>query len=164
MVMYPDAFNLDMLEDIFEANDAAPSIDEAEMERLIEVAQEVSGADSTLDADNEWCLIGTEWQSFCKNTFGDDDGLVNRFAIGVHEADISSGKGATLFSKTRIIQHQWLKGGDGRRQKYCRYVDDDYEDANAGDMWVPRGAQEYMLIVELKPELLHGQATIAEAM
>lgn len=164
MVKYPDAFNVEMLGDIFDANDAAPSVDEDEMERLIDVAREVSGASNTLEAENEWCLIGTEWQSFCENTFGDDDGLVNRFAIGIHEADISSGKGATLFSKTRIAQQRWLKGGDGRRQKYCRYVDSDYEDANAGDMWIPKNAQEYMLIVELKPELLHGQASIAEAM
>jgi hypothetical protein len=164
MVVFPDAFNDDMLEDILDANDSAPSLSDEERQRIIDVTETISGAMGALDSDNDWCLIGTTWQSFCENTFGTDDNVVNRFAIGVHEADISSGKGATLFSNTRIVQHKWLKGGDNRRSQYKTFIDDGYDDANEGDLWIPKSAQEYICIVELKDELIHGKPTLSEAM
>lgn len=164
MVVYPDAYSDDMLDDILDANDSAPSLSVEQRDRLLDATETISGAMGALDDDNDWCLITTTWQSFCENNFGMDDNTVNRFAVGVHEADISSGKGATLFSNTRIIQQKWLQSGDNRRSQYKTYIDDDYEKANDGDMWIAKSAQEYLCIVELKDELIHGQPSLADAM
>jgi len=68
-----------------------------------------------------------------------------------------------------ILQTQWLRSGDGRVKQAEAYTDEEYAKRNdeydvSGNLWVPNGAQEYICIVELTDELLHGEAKLSEAM
>lgn len=166
---YPEAYTADNLRQILDANDSVPSLNDEQFERLVELAERrasgrgESAVNTGLEQHEHECLIATNWDSFAGNEFG-YDGEVNQFAFGVYDHDISAGKGACLFTDTVVVQNGYLTTGDGRKTQFERYMDEDYDNANAGEMWIPRGAQDYIGIVVLDPELLFGEADIADMM
>lgn len=165
--MYPQAYTIESLVEIIEANDSVETPDNSEIERLLELADmraNARGETNALDDTQTDCLIGTDWTSFAQNEFGYSGGKLNTWAFGVYEAEISSGKGADLFSDTQVVQQGWLESGDGRMASLEAYLDDEYENADEGEMWIPSGAQQYICIVELADELLHDEAVVADAM
>jgi len=151
---FPEAYTVENLQEIINANDACPSLATGEVQRLVDLAKQRASTRDELEEDQFECLIGTEWSSFASDEFGFDNGDVNQFAFGVFEADVSAGKGADLFNETVVVQRGWLTSGDGRRAQIEPYMDDDYDNADEGEMWIPNGAQEYMLITALSEELL----------
>lgn len=165
---YPEAFAEDQLYDILDANSAVPDeFGTDNLERLLDIAKaraDARGEDSALDADQTDCIICTDWTGFAGDEFGYSGGKMNKWAFGVLEADVSCGKNATLFSNTHVVQQDWLESGDGRKTQTEKYVDDDYDGANPGELWIPNGAQDYIAIVALDPELLHGEVDLADAM
>mgnify|MGYP000105399959 CR=1 FL=1 len=164
---YPEAYTADNLEQILDANDSCPTIGPDELDRIIELAQQRAdkrGEENALDEHQTDCLIATNWDGFAEGEFGRDNGQINQFAMGVYEEDISSGKGATLFTDTMVLQDGWLHSGDGRRSKVKHYIDDEYDNADRGEMWIPKGAQDYICIVKLSAELIHDDADASEAM
>jgi hypothetical protein len=165
---YLTAYDDEQLEDILDSNDSAPSIDSEQFERIMELARmrargRGDSMDDGLERDEYECLICTDWDSFAGNEFG-YDGDVNQFALGIYDHDVSASKGASLFTDVSVIQHGWLSTGDGRKTQFERYEDDDYEQAEPGEMWIPNGAQDYICIVVLDPELLYEDPGAAEAM
>lgn len=165
---YPEAYTEANLREILDANENIPSINDEQFERLLDLAQRRAKArgnsvDTGLERGEHECLIATEWNSFAGNEFG-YDGDVNQFAFGIYDHGVSKGKGACLFTDVVVIQNGYLATGDGRKTQFERYVDEDYENAEDGEMWIPRGAQDYIGIVVLDPELLYGEAEAADAM
>jgi len=164
---YIEAFDAAQLKDILDANDNAPSINDEQFDRLLELARQHASGESAVDTgleEHEYeVLIATDWDSFAGNEFG-YDGDVNQFALGVYNNDVSSGKGADLFTDVVAVQNGYLATGDGRRAKTEQYEDDDYDGSDPGEMWIPNGAQNYIAIIALDPELLYGEATLADAM
>lgn len=164
---YPEAYTLDNLEQIIDSNDHCPSLARDEIERLVELARQradARGTDSALEDEQTECLIATDWTGFASGEFGYDNGDVNQFAMGVLEERVSAGRDATLFSDTVIVQNGWLQTGDGRRSQVKAYEDEDYERSDTGEMWIPKSAQEYIAIIALDPELIHGEPDASEAM
>lgn len=164
---YPEAYTEDNLCDILESNDDCPPIGPDELDRIIDLAQrraDARGEESALERTEVDCVIATEWDGFAQGEFGYDNGTLNQFAIGVLNEQVSAGKGATLFTDTYVIQTGWLQTGDGRRNEVEAYVDDDYDNADAGEMWIPNGAQDYICIVALSDELVHGTPSVSDAM
>lgn len=167
MVKYPAAYTVEELHDMVDSNGSCPSLAMDEIERIVQLAEQragVRGEDSALEADKRECLIGTDWNGFAADEFGHDNGDVNQFAMALLEADTSKGKNATLFSNTAVIQNGWLTSGDGRRSKTRQYEDDDYDGSSIGELWIPNGAEEYIAIIELDPELYHGEWKMEDAM
>jgi hypothetical protein len=168
MYDYPEAYTDDNLYDILTANDAVPDeFGRDNLDRLLDIARaraDARGEQNALDAEQSECLIGTDWTGFAGNEFGYDGGKLNNWAFGILEAEVSRTKNATLFTDTHVVQQSWLETGDGRKSQTKAYVDDEYDGANEGDLWIPEGAQEYIAIVILDPELLHGSPTAADAM
>jgi len=156
---YLEAFDVDHLHDIIDSNDSAPDFDNVAVERLVDIAQQRASARGEVNALSETqtdCLILTTWRDF-------DDGSLDGCAMGVLEEEIREGKGATLFTDTVAVNRKWVENGDGRVTQLTPYNDDDFEKADEGDCWIPNGAQEYMCIVELSDELIHGEVTLADA-
>lgn len=164
---YPEAFSAENLQELLNANDSCPSIAIDEVERIVELAEQraqLREEDSSLDAKDIDCVIATDWTGFAESEFGRDNSETNQFAMGVLNEEASSGKGATLFNETVVLQNGWLTTGDGRRSKIEEYVDDEFESASSGEMWIPKGAQEYIAIIAISPELIHGSPDVADAM
>lgn len=166
MLDYPEAYTADNLYEILDANSAVPDeFGTANLERLVEIAQQRADArGNPLEDDKQDCLIGTDWTGFAGNEFGYSGGKLNHFAFGVVQPGISSGKDATLFTDVQVVQQDWLETGDGRKTQLEQYVDDDYDGADPGEMWIPDGAAQYIAIVVLSNELVHGEPTAADAM
>lgn len=165
---YPEAYTDENLRQILDANDSVPSLNDEQFERLLDLARRRAdgrgnSVDTGLEEHEHECLIATDWDSFAGNEFG-YDGEVNQFAFGIYDHDVSSGKGACMFTDTVVVQNGYLTTGDGRKTQFERYYDEDYDNANEGEMWVPRGAQDYIGIVALSTELLHGEPDLADAM
>lgn len=163
---YPEAYTDDNLDQILDANDSFPDyISATERERILDVARQRAAArGSALDDTETDALIATDWGGFASGEFGFDNDEMNTVALGVLNERASAGKGATLFTDTVVVQDTWLTSGDGRKTQTKAYVDDEYDNADEGDMWVPNGAQDYICIVCLSNELLHSEPTAAEAM
>lgn len=165
---YPEAYTMDNLQNILGANDAiSEKFGSESLDRLMTIAQQradARGEQNALESDQVECLIGTDWKGFAGDEFGYDSGKLNKWAFGVLEADVSQGKNATLFSNVQVVQQDWLETGDGRLSQLETYTDDDYDGANDGEMWIPDGAAEYICIVALSSELVHGEPDAAEAM
>jgi len=160
------AYTVDNLQSLCDANDVAPDISDDEAQRLVELAQqraESRGEESALDADTKEVLIATTWNGYASDNFGYDDNLLNKFALGELNVDVSAGKRATLFNNTVVVQQGWLQSGDSRRTKLRHYEDDDYDGGDVGDLWVANGAAEYIAMFELSSELIHGQTQLADA-
>jgi hypothetical protein len=167
MSMYPQAYTVESLVEIIEANDSVETPTNAEIERLLDLADTRAasrGETNALDESQTDCLIGTDWTSFAQDEFGYSGGKCNVWAFGVYESEISSGKGADLFSDTHVVQQGWLESGDGRMASLEAYMDDEYDNASEGELWIPSGAQQYICIIELGDELLHDDAAVADAM
>jgi hypothetical protein len=166
--MFPQAYSDEHLDDLLEANSSTPDwvTNPQVLERIITHAKgraDGRGEESALDNTKAECIITTNWSAFTDD-WGYDDGDANQVAIGVFNSDVSSGKGADLFTDTAILQTGWLRSGDGRKSQSEAYVDEGYDGANEGDMWIPDGAQEYVCIIELTDELLHGEPQLTDAM
>lgn len=165
---YPEAYTSDNLRQILDANDSIPSLNEEQFDRLLELARQRAQSRGTavetgLEDHEHDVLIATDWDSFAGNEFG-YDGDVNQFAFGTYNHNVSSTKNASLFTDTVVVQNGYLSTGDGRKSKLESYMDDDYEHADEGDMWIPKSAQEYIGIVVLDAELLYDDPSAAEAM
>jgi hypothetical protein len=164
---YPEAYTFDNLRQIINANDSCPSVADDELKRLVDLAKQRAskrGEESALDDTQTECIIATDWTGFASGEFGYDNGDVNQFAMGVLEEEVSAGKGATLFSDSVVVQRGWMETGDGRRAQVQQYEDEDYDNADAGEFWIPNSAQDYIAIVALGDELLHGEVELADAM
>jgi hypothetical protein len=166
--MFPQAFDDDHLAELVDANSSVPDwVDDPEvLQRIIEHAKGRAsgrGEESALDSTEAECLITTDWNSFTDD-WGFDDGNANQVALGVFNEEVSSGKQADLFNETVIVQTGWLRTGDGRKSQSEAYLDEGYDNADEGEMWIPNGAQDYIAIIELTDELLHGEVTLADAM
>ena len=163
--MFPQAYTRDNLEQILESNDSVPDwfLDGDVLDRVLTYARQRADSESALDGEGTDCLITTNWSSFTDD-WGYDDGNANQVAIGTFNHSVSVGKDAGLFNDTQILQSGWLLTGDGRKSQASPYVDEGYDGADTGEMWIPNGAQSYICIVELKGELLHGEPTADEAM
>jgi hypothetical protein len=167
MTGYPAAYSPDALQDCINANTSCPDVGEDELERILDLAErraQARGEDSALEDTETDCLVATDWASFAEDRFGyDASDFLNHFAIGVLDMRASVGKDATLFTDTYVIQQSWLHDGDGRRTQVEQYTDD-YEGNDGGDMWVPKGAQDYVAIIKLPDDLVHDEPALAEAM
>lgn len=164
---YPEAYDTDHLQELINANSSCPDVALDEVKRIVDLAErraQLRGEDSSLDVSDTDCLIATDWTGFASGEFGYDNGEVNQFAMGVLNEEASSGKDATLFNETVVLQNGWLQTGDGRRSKVEEYEDEDFEKANPGDMWIPKGAQQYIAIIAISSELVHGVPDAADAM
>lgn len=165
---YPEAFTTDQLTDIIDANEHAPdTVASDHIERLLDIARaraDARGEDSALDSEQVEALICAEWQDPIGGGFGYSGGKKNIWAFGILEAAVSRTKGATLFTSTQVAQQDWLDSGDGRKTQLDTYLDSEYDNASPGDLWIPDGALDYMAVVVLSPELLHGDAGAADAM
>jgi hypothetical protein len=158
---FPEAYTADNFRQLLNANDDCPSLSDGELQRLLDLAQQrASARGEPLDDDQVDCLIATEWTGFTADEFGFDNGEANQFAMGVFEGDVSSGKGADLFNDTVVVQNGWLTTGDGRRSQIEEYVDDEYDGADTGELWIPNGAQDYIAIIAISNELLSGNAEL----
>jgi len=168
MTGYPEAYTLDNLQEILDSNSAVPDLTREEVERLVDLAKrraDARGEQNALEDTETDCIIATEWYNFAADEFGhDSEGTINNVAMGVLDMSASVGKDATLFTDTYVIQTKWLESGDGRCNQIEQYVDDDYDEATPGDIWIPQGAQEYIAIVKLSDELIHDNPQVADAM
>lgn len=164
---YPEAYTFDNLRQIINANDSCPAVADDELKRLVDLAKQRAskrGEESALDAGQVDCIIATDWTGFASGEFGYDNGNVNQFAMGILEEEISADKRATLFNESVVVQRGWMETGDSRRSQVDQYEDEDYDNAEPGEFWIPKSAQEYICIVALGPELLHGEIELADAM
>lgn len=164
---YPEAYDAEHLQELINANDSCPDVAIDEVNRIVDLAErraQLREEDSVYDATDTDCVIATDWTGFASGEFGYDNGEVNQFAMGVVNSDASSGKDATLFNETVVLQNGWLQTGDGRRSKVEKYEDEEFEKASVGDMWIPKGAQQYIAIIAIAPELVHGEPDLADAM
>ena len=168
MTGYPAAYTRDNLVDILDANDAVPTVTDDELDRIIELAKrraDARGEQNALEDTKTDCIIATEWTGFAQGEFGyDGDRNLNNFAMGVLDMGASVGKDATLFTDTYVIQTKWLESGDGRCKQIEQYVDDDYDGADPGAMWIPQGAQDWIAIIKLSDELILDSPQAADAM
>lgn len=164
---YPVAHSKEELLELINNSDKCPDLAEDEVGRIIDLAErraQLRQEDSAFDAEDHDCIITTDWTGFASGEFDYDNGHVNQFAMGVYQPKASAEKQADLFKSTVIVQNGWMQTGDGRRNKVKEYEDEDFEKSGPGDFWVPKGAQDYILIVALAPELVHGQPSVADAM
>jgi hypothetical protein len=164
--VYPTAYDRDHLDELLNSNSSWPDyMSGAERDRLVKLARQRADArGGALDDGETECIIGTDWGNFASGEFGFDDDTMNQVALGVVQGDISSGKDATLFSDTVVVQDRWLCSGDGRLTATKDYEDEDWDDANIGDLWIPDGAQDYICIVALSGDIVHDDPDASEAM
>lgn len=161
------AYDADQLADLLTANSDAPTISEGEVARIVELAQQradARGEESALDETQMDCLIATEWDGFAGGEFGYDNGSLNQFAMGVFEEDVSAMQQASLFTDAVVIQDGWLTTGDSRRSQIVEYEDTEFEGSDEGELWIPDKAAEYICIIGLSDELVHGDIELGEAM
>jgi len=166
--VFPQAYDTDHLTELVESNSSAPDwLSDASVERATTYAKERAksrGEDSALDSGDTHCLIATNWSSFTDD-WGFSGGSANQVAIGTFNE--TAGDQADLFEDTEVLQTDWLRSGDGRKKQAELYEDDEVVsefNGSVGDMWIPHAAQDYICIIELTSELLHGEAELAEAM
>lgn len=170
MYDYPVVYTRGQLDEIIEAHGAVDSLKARPLKRLVDLARmrADSRADGVLDDEQTDCVIGTNWTQFGADEFGKNEGFVNQWAFGILDTAASVGRDATLFTDTQIVQQDYLSSGDGRKTKLRTYTDDDYDGAADGELWIPdkclpqRG--NYIAVVEIDNELVHGNATLEEAM
>lgn len=161
---YPIAYGVDHLRELVNTNDSCRDITISESERLVEVAQQRADSNSALDDGEKHCLVTTDWHGFCLDNFGQDTSdSTNEFAIGTFDHGRTMGRDAILFNDTIVVQHGWLNTGDGRKTKVKRYTDD-FDGASMGEFWLPKSVEEYVCIIELSGEMIHGSVDVSEAM
>lgn len=159
------AYDADHLAELVEANSSAPDwVSGDVIDRIVEYAQQRAAArdeQSSLDADQTECIITTDWQNFTDD-WGFSSGSANQVAIGTYNS--GAGSKADLFENAEILQTQWLRSGDGRSKQAAEYEDGSDYDGKLGEMWIPHAAQDYICIIELTGELIHGEPELSEAM
>lgn len=163
---YPEAYTTENLKELIDANDSCPTISLDETERIVDLARrraDARGEESSLEETETDCLVATDWAGFAQDEFGYDNGDLNEFAIGVYNHRVSMGRAASLFTDTYVIQRGWLSTGDGRRNETVQYHDEDFG-SDPGTMWIPKSAQDYLAIIALSDELVHGTPGASEAM
>jgi len=161
---YPVAYDEGHLQELINANDSCPDVAIDEVKRIMDLAErraQIRGEESSLEAGAHDCVISTDWSGFASGEFGYDNGEVNQFAMGVYEKDSGS---ATLFKDAVVLQNGWLQTGDGRRSKVEEYHDEDFDKASPGSFWIPKGAQDYIAIIAISGEAIHGEPDLADAM
>ena len=163
------AYTLDNLEQLLDSNDATPDwvVDPTYLDRLVDMAEQraaARGEDSALDESQVDCIITAEWQNFLQPEFGYSGDDANAVALGVVNPRASADRDAILFNDTAVVQTDWLRSGDGRKTQTRPYMDEEYDNAEEGEFWVPRGATDYVCIIALSDELVHGSPNLAEAM
>lgn len=164
---YPEAYDDEHLLELINANSSCPDVAMDEVQRIIDLAErraQLRGEKSAFDGDETDFVIATDWTGFASDEFGYDNGEVNQFALGVLNERASAGKAATLFNDTVVVQNGWLQTGDGRRAKVQTYEDTEFDKADEGEMWIPHSAQEYIAIIGISTELIHGEPSAADAM
>jgi len=167
--VFIEAYDASHLADLLDSNSSAPDwLGDDEAELIVGYAQQRAdsrGEASALEAEATDCLITTNWSSFTEE-WGFSGGSANQVAIG--SLNDEAGSKADLFENTDILQTNWLRDGDGRKTQAERYEDDellsDFDNSSVGDMWIPHAAQDYICIIELTGELLHGEPELSEAM
>lgn len=164
MHSFPNASSVAMLTDRAAESDFCDDLTTEQAERIVDLAQRRVHADSALEQHDTTCVLMTDWVSFAASEFGYDNDEMNTTAVGTYNHSASSGKNADKFDDVTVIQQGWLTTGDGRKTQMVEYVDDDFDKASPGEMWVPHGAQEYMCIVALDSTLVHDNPSVAEAM
>lgn len=161
----PEAYGDDNLAQILDANDSVPEWFSGEaVQHAVDYAKHrasARGEDSALEDTETECLITTNWSSFTDD-WGHDDGA-NEVALGILNERVSATTDAMLFNDTDILQTGWLQSGDGRRTQAERYVDKEFG-GDDGEMWVPKNAAQYLCIIKLDDELIHGDVQMVEAM
>lgn len=165
---YQTVYDDGQFADIISSNGSAPTwLDrDSVTDRILAYARaraESRGEESALDGSEADCIITTNWAAFTED-WGFSGGEANQVAIGTLNEEASAGKDATLFTDVAVLQTDWLQSGDGRKKQAEAYVDEGWDDATEGDMWIPNGAQEYICIKELSSELLHGEPELTDAM
>lgn len=162
-----EAYTADNLVQIVDANEFGPKLGSAAAERIIEVArQRTQARGAATEAPEKDFLIATNWDNFCRETFGSSkvgaNNVPNRFALGTIDWEVSGGKQAYLVKNAVALQQGWLNSGDERKTKASEIdvTDDGYVD-EAGVMWVPK---DYTMVVELSDELVREEMDIGDAM
>jgi len=172
VTVFPQAYDDEHFAELVTANDSVPEwINGDVIDRIIDYAErraQARGEDSALDGGDSDCVIITNWSSFTDD-WGFSDGNANQVAFGVFNEELSAGKGADLFTDVEILQSAWLRSGDGRKKQAAKYTDEEYaEQASdfdvSGQKWIPNGAQQYICIIEITSEMIHGEAQLSEAM
>jgi hypothetical protein len=164
------AYTLDNFKQLLEAHDSAPEWlvkDDEHLERIVNLAEQRAGArgeQSALEEGETECLLATDWHGWASDEFGFDGDESNQVALGVLNARASADRDAILFNDTVVVQTGWLRSGDGRKTQMKPYVDEEYDNSSEGELWVPRGAANYIAIIALSSELVHGTPDLAEAM
>jgi len=159
----PEAYSSDQFGDMVLANSAV-DIGREHADRLLSVA---SSADVPREADGITAVVGTNWQSFASDRFGEDSvRMTNRFAIGSYQPTVSAEQQAALFTDTVVVQQSWLESGDDALTRTQPY-EAQYDGGDEGEMWIPHSAmpQEdgYVLALALAPAILDGQQGLAGA-
>jgi hypothetical protein len=168
VTVFLQAYDVDHLTEVVESNSSAPDWLTGEaVERAAEYATQRAknrGENSALDSGESHYLITTNWSSFTDD-WGFSGGSANQVAIGT--LNETAGEQADLFEDAEVLQTDWLRSGDGRKKQAELYEDKEVVsefNGSVGDMWIPHAAQDYLCIIELTSELLHGEAELAEAM
>jgi len=98
-----EAYDADHAEEVITSNGSVPDwLDGAAVERIIEYARgraDARGEQSALDQSETECVIATNWHTFTDD-WGYSGGAANQIAVGVFNAEVSSGKQADLFTDT----------------------------------------------------------------
>lgn len=162
------AYTAENLVEVVEANEFGPDITEDMADRLIDMARRRTQArcDSTVNVGEKDFLVFTDWDSFCRDTFGsstlDGDSIPNRFALAVPNFQVSIGRDAWLCKDAVAVQQNWLETGDGRcnqleevDQTNTQFHDD------VREFWSPK---DYTALVGFGDELLYEEPKAADAM
>lgn len=169
MTMIPDnileVYDADHLQTVIDANELGPEgVTEAMCERIIDVAHQrtQSRMEGPLDDTKDPQLVFTNWDQFCRETFGSDSGSPNRFALTEINWDVSDDRQAWLCEEAVAIQQGWLESGDSRRTQLeeIDVSDDEYVD-DPGTFWCPK---EYTTALTFADELLRDMPAAADAM
>lgn len=162
------AYTTDNFIQLIEANEYGPVITETQAERIIDLAarRTQTRKETAFDGEPKDFLVTTTWDNFCWETLGgsslDGGETPNRFALGVPNFDVASGRDAWLIEDAVVVQQGWLETNDGRKSeiKEVDQTDTSYHDEH-GEFWAPK---DFTALIGLSEELLGLDADAAEAM
>lgn len=164
----PSAYTTDNLVELIEANEFGPHITEEMADRIIDLARRRTQArsENTVEVGEKDFLVFTDWDSFCRDTFGSDgvgdDNVPNRYALCVPNFKVSSGRDAWLCKEAVAIQQGWLESGDGRRSSIeeVDQTDTSFHD-DREEFWAPK---EYTAMIGFGDDLVRQDPKVADAM
>jgi hypothetical protein len=162
------AYTADQFRDICTSHADCPTLTAEQSQRILNLARQMAndrGDYNALEDDETDCLIATGWKNYCEDNFGYSTGdTLNQIALGVYNAGVSARKDAHLFTRTHVLQMDWVQTGDGRKSSVDMYVDDEFDGADPGTLWLPKSITDYFCIIKLDDELLHGSPSAGDAM